>query len=228
MSTLSGPGTSSRIRPVVRDDRRRADCKCPVSCCLSAAGIGFSGHPLPTGGLGLPCGRLTGARHRVRTPSGLPRSTCTRCDRGGCLLYLGGGGAHPVDKKSPTGACRFTAASPSTSPTTSHQARLTHNKTSTEVHAIHPSGLPLARDLWMEQGSFGFPLGFAPRCYQRRTPRAGPGLRARAWDYASGIGRASDLRARSLRATSCRSFFLVSTLMTGSPAFMNSLTRSFK
>jgi len=144
------------------------------------------------------------------------------------LLYLGGGGAHPVDKKSPTGACRFTAASPSTSPTTSHQARLTHNKTSTEVHAIHPSGLPLARDLWMEQGSFGFPSGFAPRSYQRRTPRAGPGLRARAWGYASGIGRASDLRARSLRATSCRSFLFVSTLMTGSPAFKNSPTRSFR
>src|SRR6266566_9407985 len=29
--------------------------------------------------------------------------------------------------------------------------------TSTEVHAIHPSGLPLARDPWMVQGSFGFP-----------------------------------------------------------------------
>ena len=144
-----------------------------------------------------------------------------RCDRGGCLLYLGGGGAHPVDKKSPTGACRFPAASPSTPPTTSHQAKLTHNKTSTEVHAIHPSGLPLARNPRMEQGSFGFPLGFAPRCYQRRTPRAGPGLRARAWDYASGIGRASDLRARSLGATSCRSFFFVSTLITGSPAARN-------
>jgi hypothetical protein len=36
-------------------------------------------------------------------------------------------------------------------------ARLTHNETSTEVYAIHPSGLPLARDSWMVQGSFGFP-----------------------------------------------------------------------
>src|SRR6266704_3487283 len=36
-------------------------------------------------------------------------------------------------------------------------ARLTYNETSTEVYAIHPSGLPLARDPWMVQGSFGFP-----------------------------------------------------------------------
>lgn len=47
----------------------------------------------------------------ARTPSGFPRSTRTRYDRGGCLLYPGGG-AHPADKKSPTGARRFAAASP--------------------------------------------------------------------------------------------------------------------
>ena len=89
-------------------------------------------------------------------PSGFPRSTRSRCDRGGCLLYLGGGGAHPADKKSPASACRFPAASPYTPPGTP-SARLTHNETSTKVHAIHPSGLPLARDPWMVQGSFGFP-----------------------------------------------------------------------
>src|SRR5664279_185779 len=32
----------------------------PVSCCLSATGIRFSGDPLPAGELGLPHGRLTG------------------------------------------------------------------------------------------------------------------------------------------------------------------------
>lgn len=32
----------------------------PVSCCLSAAGIRLSGHPVPARELGLPCGRLTG------------------------------------------------------------------------------------------------------------------------------------------------------------------------
>jgi hypothetical protein len=49
------------------------------------------------------------------------------------------------------------------------------NETSTEVHAIHPSGLPLARNPRMERESFGFPSSFTPRRYQRRMSRAGPG-----------------------------------------------------
>jgi hypothetical protein len=53
---------------------------------------------------------------------------------GGCLLYLGDGGALPADKKSPAGACRFAAASPYTpllqpvlrgSRITRHQQRFT-------------------------------------------------------------------------------------------------------
>jgi hypothetical protein len=32
----------------------------PVSCCLSATGLGLSGHPVPARELGLPHGRLTG------------------------------------------------------------------------------------------------------------------------------------------------------------------------
>jgi len=63
----------------------------------------------------------------------------------------------------------------------------------------------------MEQGSFGFPLSFAPRCYQQRTSRVGPGHRAQAWCYTTGICRTSDPRARSLRATSCRTFLFAST-----------------
>jgi hypothetical protein len=58
---------------------------------------------------------------------------------------------------------------------TIHPARLSHNETSTEVHAIHPSGLPLARDSRMERESFGFPSSCAPRRCQRRTSRVGPG-----------------------------------------------------
>ena len=37
-----------------------ASHRVPVSCCLSAAGIGLSGHPVPARELGLPHGRLTG------------------------------------------------------------------------------------------------------------------------------------------------------------------------
>src|SRR5699024_9100531 len=52
-----------------------------VSCCLSAAGIGFLGHPVPVGEFNLPHGRPTG---NIRTHTGFPRSTCTRPGRGGC------------------------------------------------------------------------------------------------------------------------------------------------
>jgi hypothetical protein len=63
--------------------------------------------------------------HGAGAPTRFPRSTRARFDRGGCLLYPGGGGAHPADKKSPAGACRFAAASPYTPPTTTRLAWLT-------------------------------------------------------------------------------------------------------
>ena len=43
----------------------------------------------------------------------------------------------------------------------------------TGVHFIHPSGLPLACDQWMEHRSLGFLPGFTPHRYQRRMPGAG-------------------------------------------------------
>ena len=65
------------------------------------------------------------------------------------------------------------------------------NEASTEVHAIHPSGLPLACDPRMERG----PLGLYP---ELRTPplpathvRAGTGHRALARNYATDISRPS-------------------------------------
>jgi hypothetical protein len=87
VSTLAGPGRA-RIRPVMRGGQRRRWPSAPVSRCLSATGVGFLGHPVPAGELGLPCGRLTG-RLRVRTPAGFPRSTRVRYDRGGCPLNSG-------------------------------------------------------------------------------------------------------------------------------------------
>jgi len=101
--------------------RRGRPTRPEVSCCLSATGIGFSGHPLPARGLGLPHGRLTGHRPRTRTLTGLPRSTHARCGRGGCLLYPEGDGTHPADKKSSTGACRSSAAQPLHPAQTTHQ-----------------------------------------------------------------------------------------------------------
>jgi hypothetical protein len=87
VSTLSGPGRA-RIRPVMRGGQRRCWSSAPVSRCLSATGVGFLGHPVPAGELGLPHGRLTGCS-RIRTPTGFPRSTRVRYDRGGCPLNSG-------------------------------------------------------------------------------------------------------------------------------------------
>jgi transposase, IS6 family len=42
----------------------------------------------------------------------------------------------------------------------------------TRVHVIHPSGLPLACNQWMEHRSLGFLPGFTPRRYRRRMPGA--------------------------------------------------------
>jgi len=57
-----------------------------ASRCLSAAGVRFLDHPVPTGGFCRSCVRPTDHR---QTPLGFPRSAPSSCDWGGCLLYSG-------------------------------------------------------------------------------------------------------------------------------------------
>jgi hypothetical protein len=66
-------------------------------------------------------------------------------------------------------------------PATSIHQRGPHYGTSTEVHAIHPSGFPLACDPRMERASLGFPPSFEPR-----RPRAG--RRTSGWGQAAEHG----------------------------------------
>ena len=68
---------------------------CPIqpvmlSRRLSAAGIRFSQHPLPTGELAVPRGSVTG---QGQTPLGLSCSAFVRSERVRCLLYAGAYGA---------------------------------------------------------------------------------------------------------------------------------------
>ena len=78
VSALSGPGTRPGIRPVIRDGRQREPAnRVPVSCCLSAAGIRFPGHPVPARELGLPHGRLTGRALR-QDPDGVSTTSALR------------------------------------------------------------------------------------------------------------------------------------------------------
>src|SRR3989442_8016732 len=65
--------------------------QCPIqpvmaSRCLSAAGLRFLDHPVPTGDFRHPCVRPTDLS---QTPLGFPRSAPSSCDWGGCLLYSG-------------------------------------------------------------------------------------------------------------------------------------------
>jgi hypothetical protein len=108
----------------------------------------------------------------------------------------------PDRESSSPGACRFPTASPYT-PRPHPSSEASFHEASTEVHAIHPSGLPLARSPRLEREPLGFPLSFEPLRYQRRTSGRGqatstdPELRCR-------HRRPSNLRVHSQRATSCR------------------------
>ena len=79
-------------------------------------------------------------------------------------------GAHPAGVDSPTGACRFPAASPCTPPRhpimrgsrlTRHQRGFTSRSPVRSSPRLWPPG-------WNGQ-PFGFPPGFAPRRHRRRT-----------------------------------------------------------
>jgi hypothetical protein len=143
VSALSGPGnrpypTSCARRPA--EDRSSA----PVSCGLSTYRHWLLGSSSPAGGLGLPCGSACQASSRL-DPNGVstfptheirpgrvpPVSRGQRCSFGRQKIP---GRRLPL----PSGQPLHPACNPS--------ARLTLNETSTEVHAIHPSGLPFARD----------------------------------------------------------------------------------
>jgi hypothetical protein len=150
-------------------------------------------------------------RATARTPTGLPRSARMSCDRGGCPLYPEDGGALPGQVVSLTGACRFSAASPCT-PLRHPIGGASLHEASTGVHAIHPSGLPLA---------CGRPDGTGrPRAFPRASNPAGKspathvevgtGHRARAWNYTLNITSADppirvvhSQRATSRRTTTC-------------------------
>ena len=145
VSLLAAAGHQARYpASYPRTPGRRTRRAVSVSCCLSAAGVRFSGHPVPAGELGLPHGRLTALSQR-RTLSGFPRSTLTRFDRVGCLLYPGDGGAHPGPDAVPGQRLPLHNGESLHSATASHHGATIH-EASTKVHAIHPSGLPLARD----------------------------------------------------------------------------------
>jgi hypothetical protein len=139
---------------------------------------------------------------RCPDPDGVTTVRTARYERGGCLLDPGDGGALPA-------GCRARpapAASQQPVPFTPHlhpTSRAPFYEASTEVHAIHPPGLPLACD--PPDGTAV--LGLSPVL---RTPplpaahdRAGPGVSTRP-ELRDRHNRPSNPRVHSLSATSCR------------------------
>ena len=136
---------------------------------------GFLGHPFPAEELGLPCGRLTGPCCQGPDPIGIPRSTRASCDRGGCPLYPGDGGALPADNRSSVVTCRVPTACPCSSALHPSPKGLA-NEASLRVHCIHPSGLSQPVTPGWHGRPWAFTRSFGPRRYQRRTSGWGQAL----------------------------------------------------
>lgn len=159
----------------------------PARAVNTAAAARFSVIRCPPRSWALLAVGLPGKPQGARTSTGLPRSARMSCDRGGCPLNPEDGGAHPGRGSCSAGACRSTAASPSTrfSPSI---LRPPLYEASTRIYAIHPSGLPQACSARMERPPLGFPEASHP-ADQEPTSHAevGPGHRARTWKYSLNI-----------------------------------------
>lgn len=160
---------AARIRPVIREGRRRTDHVFPGFLLPFGHRRWLLGPSCARWEFRLPRGQRTGTRCRVRTPTGLPCSARARHDRGGCPLYPGTGGVPWPGLGPSASACRVPAASPAPR---YHipPAGLTITRHQRGFTCVHPSGLPLR--LWPPDGTDALGLdhlSFAPRRYQRRT-----------------------------------------------------------
>ncbi len=147
----------------------------PVSRRLSAHRHSLLGHPVPAEGsafltVGPP------SRHAARTPSGFPRSTRVRHDRGGRPLNPGDGGVLPAGGS----AVRPAPA------------------------ASHPSGLPLACGPRTDRRPSGFFPELRTPPLPATHVRAGTGLSDTDPGYTFDMSRTSNRCNHSTRATSCR------------------------
>ena len=135
------------------------------------------GHPVPARELGLPYGRLTG-RHQVAGPGRGFHVPHLRDTTG--VGALSTPGTAVLSRPDAVPGQRLPLPSgQSLHPAPASHRGATHHEASTRVHAIHPSGLPLACDPRMGREA----LGLSPVL---RTPplpaahdRAGPGVSTR-------------------------------------------------
>jgi len=137
------------------------------------------------------------------TSTGLPRSAGMRHDRGGPLLYPGA-----AVSSRPAGHHRSAPAASQRPALHPHY----HNPTAREVVTRHhqrftrltPPIFPLPVAPGRNGNPSAFPSGFAPRRYQRRTPRRERVSRTLTQSYTLDISRTSQRQAHSPPATSRR------------------------
>lgn len=145
--------------------------------------------------ISLPHGQPT-RRACVWNPTGLSRSAPDRCDRVGCPLYPGGGGALPPDQIRPGGTRRLTATGPYL-PLEHPIGESAGDEASTRVHAIHPSGLPQPVAIGWNDGPWALPRASHPTV-TRDARRGGDGPSHWTGRYVCGISRPP-----STRVTAC-------------------------
>ena len=208
VSTLSGRGIRPYPASYAENHRRRSQRRSfPVSCCLSAAGIRFSGRPAPAAEFRLPHGRPT--RRQLRSPG--PRRGCHvphETDTTGLGVLCTPG---TVVRSRPA---RFPRAAPAASQRPAPISRC--NIPSAEVlmtrrqrgfTSIHPSGLPQPVTPGWNGSPWASSSGFAPRSYPRRTPRRGRSLRTGPGTTSSTSVEPPSMSAAA-KATSCRTAWL--------------------
>ena len=198
VSTLSGPGTMSRIRPVIqgRPAGGASHAIVPVSCRLSRPpAFSFSiirfpaerhrASPLAT--------RLTGQRPSARTSTGYRVPHAPARPAGRTLIRPRTYGARPAGsppRPAPAASQRQVLRS-------RQQQAIERTPTSTPRGSrIHSSGLPLAHAAGMEPAALSAPKppSFSSCRHRQRTSRVGTGHRARTWNYRSTHIRRSPIR----------------------------------
>ena len=162
MGALSRPGHQGPgIRPVIRNGQRRADQPRPLSCCLSAAGVGFLGILYPPWTWAFVTSGLPPTQKAWRTLTGFPCSARMR-PGWGCALCTPGTAVSTrprsiLGRRLPPSNGR-SLSSRHRKP--SQDVQLTrHQRGFTGIHPM-PS-LPLACGPRTERGPLGFPASFA-------------------------------------------------------------------
>ena len=159
-----------------------ADHRVPVSRCLSAAGIRFSGHPVARWGI-QPSSRSAYRAQRRPDPVGVATFRTRKMRPDWVPPRPRDGGAHPAASTPSAGACRFSTASPPHPATTSHLRGSTMTRHHRGFTHVHPPGLPLTRGPRMEREPFGLNPGLRTPQLPTTHAEAGTGHRALAWDY---------------------------------------------